>query len=70
MERPLALLLRQVKSTERVYEPVCGRKAASLPVQRSSVESLLVRVDPKLIARRYVGIFIPIFIFYGAIWSH
>lgn len=33
--------------------PSAGGRAASLPVQRSSVESFLVRVDPKLIARRY-----------------
>lgn len=47
-----------------------GGRAASLAVQRSSVESFRVRVDPKLIARRYVGIFITAFIFYGTIWSH
>jgi len=70
VERPLALLPRQAKGAERVYGPICGRKVASLPVQRSSAESFLGRVDPKLIAGRYVGNLMTAFIFYGTIWSH
>lgn len=57
------------KAQREFMNPSAG-EGSKLASSASSVESFPARVDPKLIAQRSDGIFIPAFIFYGTIWSH